>query len=110
MKKLLIIFLAVITVFTLLSCSETEKATETQGAKEPDKLKIGVICAGDENESETKAHIIGVEEMLASLGLPADSVVFKYHVDENGTACKDTAIELANSGCDIIFGTSNFYE
>jgi basic membrane protein A len=48
--------------------------------------------------------------MLASLGLPADSVVFKYHVDENGTACKDTAIELANSGCDIIFGTSNFYE
>ncbi len=125
MKKLLALLLALVMVFALAACGGTEPAEETDaasGAPESDApaseapdgeaasdLKIGVILIGDENEGYTYAHIEGVEAARASLGLSDDQIIYKYNVPEDET-CYDTAVDLVEQGCNIIFANSFSHE
>ena len=123
MKKILAIVLCVLMALALCACkankpnndeNETKNTAapqnteENQGGetgKDVSSLKIGVILVGDENEGYTYAHIEGFKEAMNELGIKEDQVTWKYVIPENAT-CYDTACELADAGCSIIFSNS----
>jgi len=118
-------------LFSLAACSKTEtpdnadandiasiieksleKPVDTAKVKEAvDKgtFKVGVILVGDENEGYTYAHIEGVEAAKKALGLTDDQVIYKYNIPET-EVCYDTAIDLVEQGCTLIFANSFSHE
>lgn len=75
----------------------------------PEDLKVGVIYIGDENEGYTAAHMKGIDEMMEALGLEESQIIEKTLIGEDET-CADAAYDLADQGCQIVFGTSFGYE
>ena len=129
-KKLIALLLALVLVFALAACGaeqnddsadktvaeKVEEAAENpvdtskvKEAADNGTLKIGVILVGDENEGYTYAHIEGIEEAKANLGLTNDQVIYKYSIPEDET-CYDTAVDLAEQGCQLIFSNSFSHE
>ncbi len=108
MKKFLAVLLAVLFVFSMVSCEETKQGENLDVSS--DTLKIGIICIGDESEGYTAAHIDGIKAMVENLNLSEEQVIYKYNISETGSACQDAAKELADEGCSIIFGNSFGFE
>jgi basic membrane protein A len=129
MKKTIALFLALALALILVACGSTTTetaapttapassapatavatepaATETAAASD---IKVGVILVGDENEGYTYAHIEGVEAAKAALGLSDDQVIYKYNIPEDET-CYDTAVDLVQQGCTIVFANSFSHE
>jgi basic membrane protein A len=128
MKKLTALLLALLMIFALTACgggSTEESAAPASAAPEsaaptaaastaptsavPADFKVGVILVGDENEGYTYAHIEGVEAARAALGLSDDQVIYKYSIPEDETSY-DTAVDLVEQGCKIIFANSFGHE
>ena len=76
MKKSLVAVLALAALVgtVLTGCSKKEKAST---------FKVGVIYIGDENEGYTEAHMKGVAEMKAALGLTDAQVIEKKGIPES---------------------------
>ena len=75
-----------------------------------DKIKIGMICIGDENEGYTANHINGLRAACEALGInEATQVTYKYNIPETEEAY-EAAVDLAEDGCDIIFANSFGHE
>lgn len=110
MKKILAVLLAVLFVFSMAACSETKTTNEVDVDTSEEAIKVGVICIGDENEGYTEAHLKGIKEMAANLGLSEDQIIYKYNISESGSEVRDAASELADEGCAIIFGNSFGFE
>ncbi|MGM9973674.1 MAG: BMP family ABC transporter substrate-binding protein [Clostridiaceae bacterium] len=98
-SKIFAMLLTLIMMVSLTACG----GDSSEG--KDDKLKIGVILVGDENEGYTYAHIEGIKAAMKALNISDDQVVWKYSIPEDET-CFDTAVDLADSGCDIIFSNS----
>ena len=77
----------------------------TEEAAVPADFKVGAILLGDENEGYTYAHIEGLKEACAELGVPEDQVIWKYSVAEDAT-CYDAAMDLVDAGVSVIFSNS----
>lgn len=124
MKKILTLLLVIAMVFSLAACAQApaadapavdepkteepvvdEPKTEEPKTEEPAALKIGVILVHDENSGYDMAHIEGVKAAQAALGLSDDQIVYKYNIPED-EKCYDTAIDLVEQGCSIIFSDS----
>ena len=123
MKKIIALLAVMMMVFAMVACAApapaaepeaTAAATEAPAAEAtaaPEAtaaapaIKIGVILVGDENEGYTYAHIDGIKKAIEALGISADSVIWKYSIPEDET-CYDTAVDLAEQGCTIIFSNS----
>lgn len=92
------------------NASNTPEASVTADAgRDTSDLKVGVIYIGDENEGYTAAHMEGIDEMMEEYGLTEEQVVEKSCIPED-ESCYDAAVDLADQGCDIIFGTSFGHE
>lgn len=102
MKKLLGLVIALCLVMGMFTaaCAEGVPA---------DKIKIGYICVGDENEGFTYAHVAAVKDMQAALGISDDQVIFKWNTPETEESY-EAAVDLAEQGCNIIFGNSFSFE
>lgn len=136
MKKIMSIVLSAAMVLSLSACgspaaSETAEVQETTAATEEttgaadvteavtdaaagagiavEDLKVGFIYIGDENEGYTAAHHAGTTAMKEELGLSDDQIIIKWNVPEDET-CYDAAVDLADQGCQIIFGNSFGFE
>ncbi|MDO4615439.1 MAG: BMP family ABC transporter substrate-binding protein [Lachnospiraceae bacterium] len=72
-------------------------------------IKVGFIFLHDENSTYDLNFINAANAAAAALGLSSDQVVLKTNVPE-GQECYDTAAELADSGCNIIFADSFGHE
>lgn len=90
------------------TAASTEAAVTGTGISASD-IKIGVIYVGDENEGYTEAHMEGIDEMEEALGITDDQVIEKTNIPED-ESCYDAAVDLADQGCNIIFGTSFGHE
>lgn len=117
MKKVLSLILSLsMTAVLLTGCgsagstqgktSSSSSSTEELSAS---NVKVGVIYVGDENEGYTEAHMNGVAEMKKTLGLSDNQIIEKKSIPEDET-CYDAAADLAEQGCNIIFGTSFGHE
>lgn len=105
MKKFLALLLAMAMVLSLAACGEKKETPAETPAEEPaaSAVKIGLICVHDINSGYDAAHIEGLTAACEELGIDVDSqVVFKYNIPEDET-CADTAVDLAEQGCTIIF-------
>ncbi|MDR0840998.1 MAG: BMP family ABC transporter substrate-binding protein [Christensenellaceae bacterium] len=122
MKKYLAIALALVIALSLVACSApagqpaapaapadpaqpAQPADPAAPAADASAIKIGVILVHDENSGYDYAHIEGVKAAQAALGIPDSQVIFKYNIPEDET-CFDTAIDLAQQGCTIVFSDS----
>ncbi len=110
MKKFLALLLALVMSLSLAACGgekPAEAPAETPAAEgTASDLKIGLICVHDDNSGYDHAHIEGLTEACKQLGIdPSTQVVMKYNIPEDET-CYDTAVDLAEQGCTIIFSDS----
>lgn len=116
MKKVLSILLTMgLAVSMLAGCGSdaesgngTAAATGTEAAGTSD-IKVGIMYIGDENEGYTAAHMAGIDAMMKTLGLSENQVIEKTLVPED-ESCYDAAVDLAEQGCNIIFGNSFGFE
>ena len=108
MKKVLALVLAF--MMLLCACAVAETSISTTAAEieltgNPEDLKVGVILIGDETEGYTMAHITGIKEAAASLGLKDDQFVWKYLVGEDA-GCGEALDDCVDRGCNVIFTNS----
>ena len=89
--------------------SNAADGTEAGGAQAVSDVKVGIIYIGDENEGYSAAHMTGIDEMMSELGLSDAQVIEKTNVPED-ESCYDAAVDLAEQGCNIIFGNSFGFE
>ena len=117
MKKLMGILLAASMVFSLAACGSTAATAASSAAGSttataegsstnaaPD-VKIGAIILGDETEGYSAAHINGIKEAAAELGMSDDQIVWKYKIPEGGETA-DAAEDLVGQGCNLIISNS----
>ena len=117
MKKLMGILLAASMVFSLAACGSTADTAASSAASSttataegsstnaaPD-VKIGAIVLGDETEGYSAAHINGIKEAAAELGMSDDQIVWKYKIPEGGETA-DAAEDLVGQGCNLIISNS----
>lgn len=108
MKKFLALLLSMVMVLSLAACGEKKEPTPEVTPEAPAAnadFKIGAILVHDENSGYDLAHIEGILGAVEALGLSKDQVTFKYNVPED-ESCYDNAVDLAESGCNIIFSDS----
>ena len=70
-----------------------------------DSLKVGVILVGDQTEGYTLAHIEGIQQAQAALGLSDSQIIWKYSIPED-QVCYDSAVDLVGQGCNLIISNS----
>ena len=109
MKKALAIGLAAAMAVTMTAPVYASDDSESGKGIAKEDLKIGAIYIGDENEGYTAAHMAGIDEMMEKFGLDESQVIEKTLIGEDET-CYDAAADLADQGCQIIFGTSFGHE
>ncbi len=134
MKKTFAIIIALVLVLSMVACTAEQAAQVQQAAEQVANdpavqqavtdaaaavesavgeatapaaadFKVGVILVHDENSGYDLAHIDGVKAAQATLGLTDDQIIYKYNIPEDET-CYDTAVDLAEQGCSIIFSDS----
>ena len=69
------------------------------------KLKVGVILIGNDQEGYTKAHIDGITEAAAALGVKEDQIMWKYNTLEDESVTTNGE-QLIAAGCNLIISNS----
>ena len=101
MKKILALVL-------VLALCLTAAASLADGVAKED-IKLGVILLHDEDSTYDLNFINGVKEAAAKLGLSDEQVIIKRGIPESND-CYETALDLADEGCQIIFADSFGHE
>ena len=123
--KVLALILALAMVVVFAACSGNTNEPEavktdtdaTDEATEPApvdtdvmaNVKVGFICLHDENSTYDLNFINGAKEACATLGIPEENYFIKTNIPE-GQECYDTAADLVDAGCTIIFADSFGHE
>ncbi len=123
--KVIALVLALAMVFAFASCKDdsgknTDPANPSDGttageqatASELDfsKIKVGFIFLHAPTDSTyDKNFQNAVDNVQKKLGLKDDQIIVRSNIPENAT-CQETAMELVDEGCDIIFADSFGHE
>lgn len=73
------------------------------------KVKVGLICLHDTNSTYDKNFIDAMEEARVALGLSSEQVLIRTGIGEDN-ACYQTASEMVNAGCNVVFADSFGHE
>ncbi len=103
MKKLLAIVLALASLVCFAACGTADEKVDAEG------IKVGFIFLHDENSTYDKNFLDAAMAAKEALGLTDDQVIVKVNVPE-GNECYETAAELVEAGCDVIFADSFGHE
>ena len=117
MKKVIAVLLAVAMLLALAACTGGKKEpanTDEQTTAAPEAndladLKVGFIFLHDENSTYDLNFINAAKAAAAELGLSDEQIILKTNVPE-GQECQDTAEDLVDAGCSIIFADSFGHE
>ncbi|MBQ1821761.1 MAG: BMP family ABC transporter substrate-binding protein [Clostridia bacterium] len=123
MKKFFAILLSLLMIAALVACSANTQGTDdaagaNNGAAQaetadnidvqvPSDFKVGFICLHDENSTYDLNFINAAKAACEKLGIT--DYVIKTNIPE-GKECYDTAADMADSGCKIIFADSFGHE
>ena len=111
MKKRLIALLVCIVVVMmpmLAACGGGGGSDEAAPADEGG-VKVGLITLHDENSTYDLNFINGFKDSMANLGISEENYMIKTNIPE-GQECYDTAADLVDAGCNIIFADSFGHE
>ncbi len=113
---ILIVVLAAVGMLTACgggnSGSGSSGSSDASGGAEAgglDSIKVGFICLHDENSTYDLNFINAAKEACANLGIPEENYMIKTNIPE-GQECYDSAAELADAGCTVIFADSFGHE
>ncbi len=106
MKKLLTLLVVFCMVLALVACTAKPAADAADATKD---IKVGFIFLHDENSTYDLNFMNAAKEACASLGLSEDQYILRVNVPE-GQECYDTACDLVDDGCSIIFADSFGHE
>ncbi len=98
----------IIALVLVLALCLTAAVSLADGIAKED-IKLGVILLHDEDSTYDLNFINGVKDAAAALGLSEDQVIIKRGIPE-GIECEETALDLADEGCQIIFADSFGHE
>lgn len=108
MKKILIFILALaLAVCAFAGCQP--KTVEPDAEITLGNIKIGLICLHDENSTYDANFIRALKAIQELYGLKDEQVLIRTGVDESD-ACYQAAAEMADAGCNIVFGDSFGHE
>ena len=107
----LVLCLALVTalVIGLVACNPEEERVVNLKPIAKEDIKIGLICLHDEQSTYDKNFIDAMEEAVSELGLKKDQLIIKKGIPET-EKCYNTAVELVEQGCNIIFADSFGHE
>lgn len=112
MKKLAMIMMVLLLATGFVFANGAEETAAAAPADAGNKVKVGLLCIGDENDQGYSYNFIqGQKEatkILAAEGIDVEWVI-KYNIGEDST-CLDANIEAAEEGCEIIFNNSYGFE
>ena len=112
MKKFLAMLLALVMALSLVACGE-QKQPDTPDVPDDGQqtatVKVGFITLHDENSTYDLNFINAAKEAIKNLGLTDADYILKTNIPE-GQECYDTACDLAEKGCNIIFADSFGHE
>ena len=106
-KKWLAILACIAMVATLFAgCGGSDSSG---GEDKGSDMKVGFIFLHDENSTYDLNFINAAKAAGEELGIPEENIILKTNVPE-GQECYETAADLADSGCGIIFADSFGHE
>ena len=79
------------------------------GSSDEDQIKVGLITLHDENSTYDLNFINAFKESMKTLGIDEDHYMIKTNIPE-GQECYDTAADLVDAGCTVIFADSFGHE
>ena len=103
MKKFLALLLALVMALSLFACGKKENDSDKA------KVKVGFITLHAENSTYDLNFINAAKAAIKNLGLTDADYILKTNIPE-GQECYDTACDLAENGCNIIFADSFGHE
>lgn len=107
-KKIIAVLLSVLFVAGVFAaCSSSSDKPKDNG--DASKVKIGFICLHDENSTYDLNFINAAKEAVKTLGLTDDQYIIRTNVPED-QQCADTAKELIDAGCILLFADSFGHE
>ena len=129
MKKTLAMLLALVMVFALCACGQTAAPApaapaETAAAEAPAdeaaapeteasplaNVKVGMICLHGEASPYDVNFYEAAQKTFTELGMDLDTqFILKLNVPE-GNECYDTAADMVDDGCNIVFSDSYGHE
>ena len=114
MKKFLALIIALVMALSLVACGE-QKQPDTRDVPDDGEqqqtasIKVGFITLHDENSTYDLNFINAAKKAIADLGLTEDNYILKTNVPE-GQECYETAMDMVDKGCNIIFADSFGHE
>ena len=111
MKKFLAMLLALVMALALVACGDKNTDANTNGDDSADaaKVKVGFITLHDENSTYDLNFINAAKKAIENLGLTEADYILKTNVPE-GQECYETAMDMVDQGCNIIFADSFGHE
>ena len=114
MKKFLALIIALVMALSLVACGEqkqpdTPDVPDDGEQQQPASIKVGFITLHDENSTYDLNFINAAKKAIADLGLTEDNYILKTNVPE-GQECYETAMDMVDKGCNIIFADSFGHE
>ena len=114
MKKFLAMLLALVMALRLVACGEqkqpdTPDVPDDGEQQQTASIKVGFITLHDENSTYDLNFINAAKKAIADLGLTEDNYILKTNVPE-GQECYETAMDMVDKGCNIIFADSFGHE
>ena len=103
MKKFLALLLSLVMALSLFACGQKNNDSEKA------KVKVGFITLHDENSTYDLNFINAAKKAIEDLGLTEDDYILKTNVPE-GQECYETAMDMVDNGCNIIFADSFGHE
>ena len=112
MKKRLIallVCLVMVMMPMLAACGGGGGGGEEAAPADEGGVKVGLITLHDENSTYDLNFINGFKDSMANLGISEENYMIKTNIPE-GQECYDTAADLVDAGCNIIFADSFGHE
>ena len=111
MKKRLIALLVclVMVMMPMLAACGGGGGGEEAPAADESGVKVGLITLHDENSTYDLNFINSFKDSMAALGISEENYMIKTNIPE-GQECYDTAADLVDAGCNIIFADSFGHE
>ena len=106
LRKVLAVLLSLVFVFGLAACGGDTNEAETKTDSPAEKLKVGFIFLHDENSTYDKNFIVAAKAACEAMDV---EYLAKVNIPE-GAECQEAALDLADSGCDIVFADSFGHE
>ena len=114
MKKFLALIIALVMALSLVACGEQKQpdapdVPDDGEQQQTASIKVGFITLHDENSTYDLNFINAAKKAIADVGLTEDNYILKTNVPE-GQECYETAMDMVDKGCNIIFADSFGHE